>query len=424
MQCRDKRGLGMLLGVSMLSSQAFAGDVRIEEWFIPSPDLKPEGVWVSDLVGLEDEEDSSRAARMAGSLKVKPRVDVAVAYDDNVYRSSTNSTSDMVTIVAPEVRLESDWERHALYAETGGEFVRHLDNSSEDRGDWYIGMGGTVEAGLETDVTAYLKTAKLHEDRASVENPGSGFPIVTYNEDLMGLQTAYDGGPGMTVATVERRALDFHDGNDDRDRDELRLEARIGYALSDTTEAFIQPAWQRYDFDNAQDQFGVNRDADVIEFLGGARYQLSGLSLLDISAGVMRYGNDDSTLQDETAFALRAAMEWRPVEELEVISAFTREIGTTNIQSTASILRNRFEVLARQAYNDYVSLRGEALYEQAEFNGTTREDDNWGLGMGVEYYLSPEQRLALLYRYRERDSSVSTASFDNNIFMLQLGLAK
>jgi len=58
----------------------------------------------------------------------------------------------------------------------------------------------------------------------------------------------------------------------------------------------------------------------------------------------------------------------------------------------------------------------------AEYEGSTREDETFSLGFGAKYMMTRHYYLGVNYSYLSRDSSEVGEDFDQNVFMVRLGL--
>src|SRR5690606_39515818 len=59
-------------------------------------------------------------------------------------------------------------------------------------------------------------------------------------------------------------------------------------------------------------------------------------------------------------------------------------------------------------------------YTINDYEGITREDDEYRAGVYGRYLMHRNLYVSLSYDYRERDSNVAGADFDKNIFMVRL----
>src|SRR5436309_10648158 len=64
-----------------------------------------------------------------GLFTVYPRITVGTIYDDNVLREEHHPHADVAVSLQPEVRLQSDWDVHALGVGAVANIVRHRDQS-------------------------------------------------------------------------------------------------------------------------------------------------------------------------------------------------------------------------------------------------------------------------------------------------------
>src|SRR5687768_2552491 len=81
----------------------------------------------------------------AGGFMVFPRVEVGEAYNDNIFADDDDEEDDFITVVRPEVDVESNWGRHALNLRTGAEAGFFLDNDDENFIDGFALVDGRLD---------------------------------------------------------------------------------------------------------------------------------------------------------------------------------------------------------------------------------------------------------------------------------------
>lgn len=77
-----------------------------------------------------------------GSFLVFPEVSLAATYDDNIYAErpyySTRASlvHDVIYTLSPSIALKSNWARHALNLDAGGDFDRYRNHDQENVDDY------------------------------------------------------------------------------------------------------------------------------------------------------------------------------------------------------------------------------------------------------------------------------------------------
>ena len=103
-----------------------------EETFLPVkdrqfPDLAPKGVII-------------------GKLNVLPQLSFQTLYNDNLYATSENETSDIAEHVIPAITVKTLQDRHFFGLQANAEIIRQLEQTSENRENYYVNAGGYFEA--------------------------------------------------------------------------------------------------------------------------------------------------------------------------------------------------------------------------------------------------------------------------------------
>jgi hypothetical protein len=63
-----------------------------------------------------------------------------------------------------------------------------------------------------------------------------------------------------------------------------------------------------------------------------------------------------------------------------------------------------------------------SAWRQNDYSGIDRTDENYEIGVGVNYFLMRNFVVGAGYNYRQRNSNVADADYSRNLFMLNLDL--
>lgn len=175
-------------------------------------------------VQREAPSDAGQEVRL-GSFIVGGGLTLSELYDDNIYATESAEVGDYVTIVTPELYLESDWERHRLRVEGGAEIGRYAGNDGEDYEDAWIGADGKYDISKDSKVFGGGRINREHEDRESPDDVNGTEPTTFARvQGHVGVAHKIERTSVRVGVTSER--LDFEDvartggviNNDDRDR--------------------------------------------------------------------------------------------------------------------------------------------------------------------------------------------------------------
>ena len=126
----------------------------------PRPELDPIGI----LVGPE------------GGFLLFPKVELAGEYTDNLFRTNTGESSDVIGFVTPSIKIQSDWDRHSVSLGGTTTYAKHADNSDEDWWDYTVNTAGRLDVSDTGAITGRIDFSRKHVMRDSADDPSRTSP--------------------------------------------------------------------------------------------------------------------------------------------------------------------------------------------------------------------------------------------------------
>lgn len=298
-----------------------------------------------DEIGLEagglffDIEHLGRGQPLESFL-LFPRVDVGLAFDDNIFATRNNTKADFVGSIAPSARLVSNWDNHEVFAEAHARIQRPLANAREFSREHGFSAGGTLEISEFEELRLTAKFDRRTAPRGdAVNNVGGDEPSVRYEYGIDGRwEYKRDKLLWRLVGGVDR--LDFVDtpagaGEIEADRnDRIAYEGnlRIGWEEWEGTTLFIQPGLKTVVHDLRFDAIGVERDFSSATILAGFTYDLTAVTFLEGALG-LGYAILDDSNSDNLLFATgKLDFVWNPHDSWTFLAGYGR-----NVQSTTAV---------------------------------------------------------------------------------------
>ncbi|MDX1724567.1 MAG: outer membrane beta-barrel protein [Pseudomonas sp.] len=385
---------GLTLAIIALVSASMQANAAPEPAPSTPPATKPAQMDTTEFPGLP-----------WGSFQAFPELIFWTTRDDNIYAQRTGEVEDTVYTLSPSLLLKSDWQRHALNLDAGGDLDRYQDQSSEDVNDYWLGFDGTVELTEQTQLFGGMRHTRDHEDRYVPGTPGP---------DLQREPTQYDHNEGhlgvaSEIGRVRLRggatydSYDFENdttttgnriNNDDRRHDLTSLGVRAGYVLSPNYEPFIQYATDRRSYDAPIDGTTFNRDSDGYRAALGMRFKqpqrrISG----EVFAGSMRQRFDHSGFSDIHKPYFGALLAWRPNPVTRVTGFIDRSLEETTLALNdvyaAASLDTSYGFKIERELTSRLSVLARAAYIDSEYQSFDRQDKIIDAGAGLRYYVSP-----------------------------------
>ena len=192
------------------------------------------------------------------------------------------------------------------------------------------------------------------EDRGSVDDANGITPTDFKVETLdVGFNNKWNRVSLRVQGGFTRR--DFDDvrtttgitNNDDRDRDEFKLDLRGGYEIQPQYEAFAQLILSSVNYEDALDDGGVDRDNEGFEIRGGARIDLTGLLFGDVFLGYISRDYEDNTLTSVDEFSAGVDLTWNVTQLTTVKGGVRRGISETTLVSASGNLSTSINASVR-----------------------------------------------------------------------------
>ncbi|HAU28767.1 MAG TPA: hypothetical protein DCW68_01470 [Rhodospirillaceae bacterium] len=364
----------------------------------------------------------------AGGFVVTPSIEAGILYDTNIYATDTDEKSATTAIVAPAVKVKSDWNNHALNFDASAEIGRYNQHSSENYEDYRVGIDGRVDISRETKLNLAASHIKDHEERGSADDANGSKPTET-STDAATISLSHSVGRLSTKLSLGAQDLEFDNvstsagvpvNNHDRNRKITEGQLRADYEFSPGYSAFFSGALNKRAYDDAVDDNGFNRDSDGYRLRMGARIDLTGLVFADVYAGYLKQDYDDAALSTVKGGQFGVAGTWNATPLTSVKVNLGRSINETTVNGASATFDTAFSAKVDHELMRNLLLNGSLGYTKSDFEGITREDKTWNAGIGASYKMNPNMHLLADYTFKTRDSNVALTDYDRNQLMLKL----
>lgn len=338
----------------------------------------------------------------AGAFLVYPKVEVAQAFNDNIYAVATGETSDTILHFRPEVTVESNWSQHFVSLYGRGAINRHRHARKEDRDEFGVGGVSRLDVSRMSNLGLGAEFSRGFEPRTSPSAPvGSVRPIVFDTTSVFAVG-AFTSGRIKLSSRIDLRRLDYANGidpsgrtiaQDQRDRDVGSLLGRVDFATSPDAAVFVQIAGNRRDYDRGGSAANPARDSQGVEVLAGADFEVSVLVRGEVAVGYIRQDFDNPLYADAQRSGGRARIEYfaSPLTTVTLGAGRTLEDAVTQgaggyVSSSASITLDH-ELLRN------LILSGRLTYASDRYEGIDRRDARLSASLGATYLVN--RRLGL-----------------------------
>ncbi len=352
----------------------------------------------------------------AGGFLIYPSLSVSGLYDDNVYAVDSNKDDDLISLIEPGVRAESNFSRHALGLTAGSEVAVHLNETDENYQDFFVSGDGRLDITRQNYLDGVLEFARDHTDRDDPEDPGDRDELqelyryggeLSFTQLFNRLNFRLTGGANRTAYVEPEEA--------DRDQNTYDARLRTGFFVSPRINTFVEGLYTIEKRDRSTDFAGVDRDSEGWGLSAGAEVDLTNLLTGEFQAGYRQQSFDEDGFDDEdgigygidltytptllTTVSLEGSGDFRPTQQDEAESNFRSTLG---LDVTHELLRN-------------VRIGGGVGYTRDDFDGIDRTDDTISAGARASYLLTRNFSIDAGYTYTKRWSDDETEEFDRNL---------
>ncbi|HEY4135444.1 MAG TPA: outer membrane beta-barrel protein [Alphaproteobacteria bacterium] len=418
-------------GLGMIAPTGSALDESVQQR--PRPEFAPIGMQLDDaitevgqlLVDRKDRDFDHPQREATGSFQLYPKFETSVGYDDNLYRKDTNTSADEIFTFAPSLLLQSEWANHALYFSTGALAAEHVENTSENYLNYYVGTGGRLDIEEDEFINGNLRFGQEHEQRDSPDDLGlpEPTPYRTYAGDL-----SYTKRGSAIYDRVAFNFLrsDYDDvgtvNNDDRDRNEYTLSWRVGWEDVPGMVYYLEPSVNTRVYDDEVDDTGLRRSSKGWQLLAGINWDVSGVTYAEFGVGYMSQDYDDALLPTVSGWSMNSKLLWNTTELVTMTAEAQRSIDETTQVDASGILATRasFTVDYEALYN--LILDAKVSWRNDEYQGNSRNDDTWIYSVGARYLMTENYYSLLRFSHDVRESNQTGNGYTDNRIVLTFGV--
>ncbi len=352
-----------------------------------------------------------------GTYDMNISLEQAIGYSSNVSEQA-GGEGGAFSETSVSADITSNWSRHEWQTNVNGSYRRPFDDDEINqpqlridtalRLDLIDGYTLTTRGFYNISTQGFTSStlAPGAVDNPVQENWGGGVELQRTDHKL---QLTLQGD----IDRDEFQPTDLGGGisqnEGDRNNNEYRLTARVGYEISPAITPFVEGAYAIRDYDQEADRNGNDRDSDIFELRGGVEVDLGEKLNGEIAIGYVNESFDDPLLQTLDAFTVNGQLNWSPQRDTQI--GFT--LGTTTNNSitaneNGSIIYNgRLDVLRQVTDRFSVNAFADAQVETNDDNNTTLQ-----IGVGSEYWVNRFMAITSEIDYQRFQTDAPNSSFD------------
>jgi hypothetical protein len=379
----------------------------------------------------------------AGSFLIKGGLELSTGYDTNPARLQ-KPVGSPVYVVAPDLLVQSDWERHALVADLRGSFSGYTNNMPAtidgfaspspvdiDRPDFTGHVDGRFDVDRDLKLTSQLRL------RLATDNPGSPnvqaglqkYPIYASYGGTFGFDQTFNRFQVAAGATIDRTAYTDSkltdgstSGNDDRDFNQYGGVGRFSYELKPGLKPFVEIEGDNRTHDQAADRNGYLRDSNGGYAKIGSSFEFSRILTGEISVGYSARNYVDPRLSQLSGFLTSGSLIWNASGLTTVKFNTDTQIAETTIPGSSGVLVHTYAAEVDHDFRRWLTAIGKFTYGTYDYQGQNRNDKTYSLEGNLIYKLNRNVWIKGTLRHDILDSNQPGSSSQGTVAMVGVRL--
>lgn len=379
----------------------------------------------------------------AGSFLIKGGLELSTGYDTNPARLQ-KPVGSPVYVVAPDLLVISDWERHALVADLRGSFSGYTNNMPAtidgfaspspveiDRPDFTGHVDGRFDIDRNLKLTSQLRL------RLATDNPGSPnvqaglqkYPVYATYGGTFGFDQTFNRFQVAAGATIDRTAYTdskLTDGstfsNDDRDFNQYGGVGRFSYELKPGLKPFVEIEGDNRVHDQAADRNGYLRDSNGGYAKLGSSFEFSRILTGEVSIGYSARNYVDPRLSQLSGFLTTGSLIWNASGLTTVKFNTDTQIAETTIPGSSGVLVHTYAAEVDHDFRRWLTAIGKFTYGTYDYRGQNRNDKTYSLEGNLIYKLNRNIWIKGTLRHDILDSNQPGSSSQGTVVMVGVRL--
>jgi hypothetical protein len=375
----------------------------------------------------------------AGSFLIKSAVELRGGYDTNPGRITTPVGAPF-WVVAPELLVVSDWERHALVADLRGSFTGYgsslpplIDGgispapTNINRPDFTGHIDGRIDVTEDTSITEQVRL------RVATDNPGSpnvqaglaAYPVYATFGSTIGIDQRFNRLELSGGATFDRTVYQdstLTDGsiasNADRAYNQYGGIGRVSYDLLPGVKPFVEAEADSRFHDQLIDNSGFARNSTGGYAKGGTSFLFSQLLTGEIAVGFAERNYADPRLGQLSGLLTSSSLTWTATPLTTAKFYSTTSIDETIVPGVSGVLTHTYTFEADHDLRRWLTAVGKFTYGTYDYQGDGRFDRTYSLEGDLIYKMTRNLWLKGTLRRDILNSNVPLASSASTVVML------
>lgn len=355
--------------------------------------------------------------RVGPGLILRPKAEVQMMYDSNVYNIETGELDDFVAILKPELLFQTEMTRHYAEVKLGAELRRYADITSENSEQFELSGRSKLDLGTRVGLETEGGIARRIEQRGTAGDQFFTDNPVVYTTSWAGVELSRTGGTLELFGGAEIEKLDYSNASSlgvpinlgIRDVQILKARARVQYALGPATKFFVEGEVNEVEYDL---NTAPSRDSSGYSVLGGIHYQLTALIEVEAAFGYNNQNFDNPLAESVSGIDYALSASWTPTPRWEVTANGERSIEASPIGNAPALVRSQFDLKVLTVMSNRILLESQVGIMEEDYRTIARTDERYFANVGVLFRINDNLGAKAQFGYRKQSSDFLNESYD------------
>jgi hypothetical protein len=368
----------------------------------------------------------------AGAFLFYPAVELSAGYDNNVPRSQQRDGSSLY-IVAPELKVRSDWVRHEVSADLRGTYSWYPELSAFNRPTFTGKVDGRIDVTAKTKIDLEGRYTLQSDTPGNPNNPSdvASPPQYATTGATAGVTHGFNRFELALKGTFDRTVYENATLNNgatfdlsDRNYDQWGSTLRGSYELTPGVKPFVEAGIDTRIHDLQFDFSGFQRDSDGVTARAGTTFELSRILTGEISAGYLTRRYADPRLNDLNGLIADASLTWvaSALTKVKLTAKSTAEEST--MTDVSGILKRDAGIEVEHSFRRWLVGSVKFSFGLDTYDGIAREDKRYTAGAALVYKLNPMAQLKGEVRQEWLRTNAVGSNYNDTIVLFGLRLQR
>lgn len=340
-----------------------------------------------------------------------PSLRAGIGATDNAFLTPANPTTAAFSLVAPSIRMTSDWSRHQIRARASAEARDYVDQPRRDERLWNANLFGRLDFAEHVQLLAEFDASQRLENQFTGEIAPTFAALSRYRRLFGNVQAIRQAGRTRFSASIDRADFTFlpirlltgatvDQANRDREITRATVQAEVAMTPSVAVFGQIGYSWIGYDIPLAP---GIpNLDSSGYRALAGLNFDIREKMRGSVGIGYSRREYDAAgRYAPLSGISVEARLQLFPTRLTTVTVTARRTLEDSNLGGTA-FFDNRAGVRLDHALLDNLIVGAGAEYARQTFLEQIDPADAYRLSLTSRYLVTRQLVLDAGMSYSRR----------------------